>query len=105
LNFEKLSTGSYSNRAQRNQFKESDDTAQLNHQIKVIMRLKGFTLANSAISVWYASKEQRLEVILFQGNFTQYTAVRLARFPYAGPISGLAGLIFIHHDFLWVRKM
>jgi hypothetical protein len=84
LNFGKLSTEGSSNRAQRNQ--ESENTAQLNHQIMVIMRLKGFNLVNGAISVWYAAKEQRLEVILFQSNFTQYIAVRNARFLYAGLI-------------------
>jgi hypothetical protein len=50
----------------------------IHHQIKVIMTLKGFIPANGAISVWYASKEQRLEVIQFQSNFTQYIAVRPA---------------------------
>jgi hypothetical protein len=84
LNFGKLPTESYSNRAQRKQ--ESENTAQLNHQIIVIIRLKGFTLVNGAISVWYVAKEQRLEVILFQSNFTQYIAVRSARFLYAGLI-------------------
>lgn len=57
-----------------------------NRQKKVIISSNGFTLANGATSVLYASKEQRLEVMLFRSNFTQYITVRLAIFPYAGPI-------------------